>query len=152
MCRKHIVLERPELLGKVNVVVVRIAEAANLVPHTLDLLGTVLTDLGKRGERVDLLAVFKHLNEQLGCRIILKRLALPGRYGVKDLERLCIVDRLIVKADQVSLSLAGLATAESVDLLEVRCGDLAHVLADLYLGDDISLLVPRRRASCAPSW
>ena len=55
-----------------------------------------------------------------------------GHRGAHDLDRRRLVDRC---------RLVGVVAEETVDLFEVRVRDLAHVLADLDLGDDSPVLV-----------
>ena len=50
---EHFVFDVPELLGEVDVVVMGVAEAADLVPHTGELGGTMIADFLKGGELID---------------------------------------------------------------------------------------------------
>ena len=104
----EIVLDIPELLGKVNVIVVRILESEYLLPHTADLSYAARLDLVERGKIVYELTVFKHFDQKLLCGVICEGLALPGAVGIEELDRLAVVNRLVVKADEVSLGLTGI--------------------------------------------
>ena len=93
-------------------------------------------DLRQGRELVDQLPVPEHRDLQLGRRVIFKNFSLPCMFGIKQLDGSAVVDGFIMDADQVRLRLAGVPAAQTVDLFEMRRGDLPHVLADLDLGDD----------------
>ena len=98
-------------------------------------------DLLQLGELIDENALFVDRHEQLTQGEVLVGLALPGKVGVKQLQRLGIVHRFVVQTDQVGLGLCGFVVVNAVDLLEVRGGDLLHVFGKLDAGDDLALFV-----------
>ena len=118
-----------------------VVEALDLVPERIDLRGAVGADLLERGLLVNQLAVFEDRHEQLACLEVIDLLALPGRLGVEDGHFVAVVHRFVVNAQVVRDGLARVAAVEAVELLEVRRGDLADVLADLDLGDYIAVLI-----------
>ena len=67
LCFDHTVLDIPQLAREVNVVVMRIIEALDLLPNAIKRCLTVGADLVKRGAHIDLLATLKYGNEQLLC-------------------------------------------------------------------------------------
>ena len=60
---EHIMLNIPELLGEVHVVVVRIAETTHFIPHSGNLLLAMLADIGQRGKLIYQLAVLEYGNQ-----------------------------------------------------------------------------------------
>ena len=78
---------------------------------------------------------------QLARREVGEHLLLPCCVGITDLERLRVVHDLIVQADVVRLGHAGVLAVEAVDLFEMRVCDLADVLADLDLRDDVAVCI-----------
>ena len=119
----------------------RVIEALDLVPEGIDLLGAVFFDLLDAGTLVDELAFLVDGHEQLARFKVIDFLALPRGVGVKDLKILAVIHSLVVDRQIVGDSLARVAAVETVELFEVRRRDLADVLADLDLGDDIAVLV-----------
>ena len=122
----------------------RVIEALDLVPEGIDLLGAVFFDLLDAGTLVDELAFLVDGHEQLARFEVIDFLALPRGVGVEDLKILAVIHSLVVDRQIVGDGLAGVAAVEAVKLLEVRCRDLADILADLDLGDDIAVLVLHR--------
>ena len=139
--RQQLLLDVIELLAQVHIVAVGVVEALDLVPERVDLRGAVGADLLERGLLVNQLAVFEDRHEQLARLEVIDLLALPGRLGVKDGHFVAVVHRFVVNAQVVRDGLARVAAIEAVELLEVRRGDLADVLADLDLGDYIAVLI-----------
>ena len=134
----------PQLLAQVNVVAVGVLEALDLVPEGIDLLGAVFFDLLDAGTLVDELAFLVDGHEQLARFEVIDFLTLPRGVGVEDLKIPAVVHGLVVDRQIVGNGLAGVTAIEAVELLEVRCRDLADVLADLDLGDDVSVLILHR--------
>ena len=122
----------------------RVIEALDLVPEGIDLLGAVFFDLLDVGTLVDELAFLVDGHEQLARFEVIDLLTLPRGVGVEDLKILAVIHSLVVDRQIVGDGLAGVTAIEAVELLEVRCRDLADVLADLDLGDDIAVLVLHR--------
>ena len=104
----ELVLDIPELLRKVNVVVVRILKSENLLPHAADLSYAARLDLIERGKLVYKLALIEHSDKKLLCGVICESLTLPRAVGIEQLDRLAVVNRFIVQANEVSLCLAGI--------------------------------------------
>ena len=139
--RQQLLLDVIELLAQVHIVAVGVVEALDLVPERIDLRGAVGADLLERGLLVNQLAVFEDRHKQLARLEVIDLLALPGRLGVEDGHFVAVVHRFVVNAQVVRDGLARVAAVEAVELLEVRRGDLADVLADLDLGDYIAVLI-----------
>ena len=59
---QHVLLDIPQALRQIHIVVVGIAEAANLVPHSLQLLGAMIANFLQSGEIIYQLAVLKNAN------------------------------------------------------------------------------------------
>ena len=135
------VLDVPQLLRQIDVIGMRVVKTLDLVPECVDLLGAVFLNVVQLRQLVDQLAVFEDRHEQLLRRKVIDPLALPRRLRVENFQIAAVVDRLVVDAQIVRDGLAGVVAEETVDLFEVRVRDLAHVLADLDLGDDSPVLV-----------
>ena len=137
----EVVLDIPELLRKVNVVVVGILKSEYLLPHTADLSYAACLDLVKRGKIVHKLALVEHPDEKLLCGVVGEGLALPGAVGIEELDRLAVVNRLVVEANEVSFSLTGILVSLAVYLLEMRSCDLCRVFAELDLRNNVTFLI-----------
>ena len=134
-------LDVPQLLGQVHVVVVGVLEPLHLIPQGVHLPLTVGPAGLEVGNLIDQLALLEDGHHQfLGFDVGIY-LPLPGGVRVKELQGLFKVDLLVVDADQVGLRLAGVPGAAAVHLLEVGGGDLGGVLADFDFGDDVPLVV-----------
>ena len=117
-------LDVPELLRQVHVVVMGILKALNLVPQQVDPSGAVGPHLGDGGGVVYPPAPQEDGSEQLLGGEVGDTAALPGGVGVKELQGLALVHRLVVEGDEVGESLAALLVEQAVHLLEVGVGDL----------------------------
>ena len=115
-------------------------KALDLRPQGADLVGAEGADVFEAGQLIYQLPVFEYRHLQLHRPEVLHGLALPAVMGVADLQGLGIVHRLVPQTDVVGLGHAGVPVEEAVHLLEAGVGDLAHVLADLDLGDDAAVL------------
>ena len=60
---------------------------------------------------------------------------------VKDRQRLCGINYLVVNGDVICDRLSAFLFNKAVDLFEMRCCDLFGILADLDLGNNLSLIV-----------
>ena len=138
----HFMLQRPKLFGKVNIIVMRIFEAENRAPHRIQLACAVCADFIEIGKVIDQSTVLEDRNKELTDGNIGVDLPFPSEIGVKQLDRLGIIDHLVVKADQIRLRLGGLVVINTVYLLEVRRGDLLNVLGELdaRLNDTVFIL------------
>ena len=119
----------------------RIVKPLHLVPQRVHLRGAIFLDLRERRHVVDQLAVLEDRHEQLLRREVVDVLPLPRGLRIKNFKIPAVVHDLIVQADIVRDGLSGVVAVEAVDLLKVRVRDLADVLADLDLRDDVARLV-----------
>ena len=136
---EEIILDRPELFGEVNVIVVRILKTKDLIPHSLDLCLAMCLNLVERGALVNLLSTDEDRLLKLGRGVVFKGLSLPGMLGIKELERLCEIDLLVVYANKIRLGFAVFLAANSVYLLEMGRCDLTDVFTQLDLRHDGSV-------------
>jgi hypothetical protein len=136
---EHELLHVPQLGGEVNVVVVGIFKALDLVPQPVHLTCAVGANLFNVGQVVDTLTVLENGSQQGHGFIVGEGLTLPCGFGIKQLQRLSKVRLFVKGADIVRHGLAGGFVKQTVDLLEVGNGHLGRVLADLDLGDNMSL-------------
>ena len=134
-------LEIPQCLRQIDVVVVRILKPEHLVPHGVDLPTAVVARDGQRRHIVYQLPGAEDRNEQLTDGVIRVGLPLPRVFRVEDFDRLGEIGSLVVQADVIRFRLARFAGIETVDLLEVGIGDLGGVFADLDLRDDIAVRI-----------
>ena len=111
ICGKHIVLDIPKLLRKVNIVVVRIGESSDLIPHALYFSFAVSLDLFDGGQLIDKLTGLVYLYLQFFCGEVLKHLAFPCVLRIKELYGLCIIYSFVVNAKQIGFSFTGLIVA-----------------------------------------
>ena len=116
-------------------------KALHLRPEGADLVGAEGADIFEAGQLVYQLSVLEHRHLQFHRPEVLHGFPLPAVMGVADLQGLGVVHRLVAEADVVGLSHAGVPVEEAVHLLEAGVGDLAHVLADLDLGDNGAVLI-----------
>ena len=75
----------------------RIVKALDLIPESVDLLGTVGLDLVEGRAVVDALAAEENRDKQLSGLEVVDVLALPRRHRVEDGEVGRVVDRLVVR-------------------------------------------------------
>ena len=78
----HAVFEIPKLLRKVYVVVMGVVKALDLVPHALQRLLAMGTDLVDRGQLIDLIAILEDGNQKLLGLEIRQSLGLPRVFGI----------------------------------------------------------------------
>ena len=74
---QEIVLDVPELLGQINIVLMRILESLDRIPERIEFLGTVGAELLDRRAVIDEFAVIEDPYQELSCRIVFERLRLP---------------------------------------------------------------------------
>ena len=80
---EQLVLDVPQLLREIDIVVVRVLKALNLIPQRVDFLRAVVADLGGRGRLIDTLAAEKDRHLQFAHRVVGHGLALPGVVGAE---------------------------------------------------------------------
>ena len=80
---EKIILDRPELFGKVDVIVMRIFKTKDLIPHSVDLCLAMISDLVEGRTLVDLLSANKDRILKLGSGIVFKGLSLPRVFRIK---------------------------------------------------------------------
>ena len=132
-------LEIPQLLRKVNVVAVGVIKTLDFVPQGVDLFFAELADLGYLVARIYAFTVDKNGLQQFFGGKIGDSLLFPGIVLVEDGQRLGVIDRFMVEADEVGDGFAGFVIKEALKLFEVRVGDLFNIFADLDLGDDLTV-------------
>ena len=135
------ILDIPQLLRQIDIVGVRIVKPFDLVPECIDLLGAVFLNFIQLRQLIDQFAVFENRHKQFLRREIIDLFALPCRLRIENLQITAVIDCLIIDTQIVGDGLAGIIDEEAIDLFKVRVCDLADVLADLDLGDDIAVLV-----------
>ena len=119
----------------------RILKSLDRIPERVDLLCAVILDIVDGRGFVDRLTVIEDLNKELSCLVILKCLGLPCLNGIEDLIGLTGRDLFACNEQDISHSLAGCLVVESYDLLIAGSRDLAGILGDLHLGDNITVLI-----------
>ena len=107
----------PELLRKVNIVIMRIFKALYLVPLQIELSRAIITDLRRRRRFIDALTTEEDRLLQLLDTVILEHLTLPDMLGVEQLERLARVDNLVAYGDKVGYRLSAVALINAIELL-----------------------------------
>ena len=138
---QQLALDIPQLLGQIDVVGMGVLESHYLAPQHSRLFGAVAADCLDIGQIVDKLALFKQRHQQrLGVKVVEGAL-FPCVCGVKYGVGLACIDDFVAQGHNVGDIFAVLVAGQTPNLLEMRCGDLLHVLADLDLGDDVALLV-----------
>ena len=141
MLLQQAMLDVPQLLGKIHIILVRIVEPFHLVPEGFKLSLAVVPDFLDRRCLIDALAVLEDRDQQLaGCKV-LQGLPFPGRVRIKNLQRPAAVDLLVKQAELVRNGLAGFILIQPVDFLEMRVGDLGRIFADLDFRDQFPLLL-----------
>ena len=101
---EHFVLERHELGGQVNIVLMREVEALDLRPQRAHAVGAGALYLLERRQLVDKLAVFKYRHLELNRAEAVHDLGLPACLGVADLKGPGVVNDLVVQGDVVGLT------------------------------------------------
>ena len=116
---EQVLLNIPQLLGQVHVVIVGVLETLDLVPQGIHLALAIGAGGLDVGHAVNQLAAVEDGDQQLAGLVILEGLALPGGVGVEQLQRLGEVGLLLAGAQQIGLGLAGGLGEDAVDLFEV---------------------------------
>ena len=131
-------LEIPQFLRQIDIVVVRVFKPLDFVPVQLKLLLAVFAYLLERGFAVNAFAVLEYGLEQLDRCKVGQRLAFPCVVGVENRQRPRGIDYLVVDAYKVGYCLSGMVFDKPVDLLKMRVCNLCGILAALYFGEDIA--------------
>jgi len=98
---KQFVFQFKQPVGQVDFVVLRVYDAPVLgIERELGPVG-VSRNLGQLGELVDQLSVNENVFQKLNRLKVFKRRLFPSLNGVKDSQRLCVVDLVVGKADKV---------------------------------------------------
>ena len=141
MAVQQALLDVPQLLGQVHIVVVGVLKPLHLVPEGVHLPLAVGPAGLEVGHLIHQPAPLEDGHHQLLHLDVGIHLPLPGGVRVEELQGLGEVELLVVEADQVGLRLAGVLGENAVYLLKVWGGDFGGVFADFDFGDDPALIV-----------
>ena len=132
-----------ELLGKIDIHLMRVVETSGFLPERILLLQAVVADFHRRTGLIDALSVQEERRQHLaeGEFAGLKRCFLPGLHRVKEKQRLLFAEVLIGKADEIRLDLMTVLFVDTVNLLVAGIGDLLGILGQLDLGLEGAVLV-----------
>ena len=132
-----------ELLGKIDIHLMRVVETSGFLPERILLLQAVVADFHRRTGLIDALSVQEERRQHLAESEFagLKRCFLPGLHRVKEKQRLLFAEVLIGKADEIRLDLMTVLFVNAVNLLVAGIGDLLGILGQLDLGLEGAVLV-----------
>ena len=137
---KELILDAPELFGKVYIILVRILKTLDLVPESIYLCGAVCAYILIAWFIVNKLAVFEYGNKKFLCGEVPDSLFLPGICRIKDLKITAVVYRFIIDGKLIGNSLARLLIIKPVELFKIRSGDLGHIFGYLDLRCDTAVV------------
>ena len=132
-------LDIPELLGQIHIIIVRVVEAFDLVPQPVDLCQAVFPDLGSGGPVVNALSVLENRLQQFFCREVGERLFFPGVLRVKNGQRLAFINGFIVNAQQIRSGLSAFLFKKPIDLFPVGRGDFGGIFGNFDFGNDCAV-------------
>lgn len=100
-----VVFNIPKTLRKVNIIVVRIFKSCDLIPKRIHLIKTVFLYIVNILILINSLAVYEKRLEKLTGGEVVDVLALPGVVRVENLIIMTVINRFILKSDNVASAL-----------------------------------------------
>ena len=132
-----------ELLGQVDVDLVRVHQTAGFLPKCILFLQAVFTDIHGSGRLIDTFAVLEERNHQLaqGEFSGSKAGLFPGLDGIEEGEMFILAECLLLETDDICLDLVFRLVIDTIDLLVAGIGDLFGIFGKLDLGDEVAIVI-----------